>query len=130
MGPSSVPKGCPIPSEKSARPPAWCRPGEGLEVSGTLIGRDRRRCEMATPTARHVPQDFEVKRLSDSLSSRFQQVEPDAIEDAVRDSYERHSAGARVKDFVSIFVERELRRELRAADHDDTLDSPTARRSA
>jgi len=76
-----------------------------------------------------VPEDVEVQRLSDDLSGEFKQVGHDDIEHAVRDSFERHSARARVKDFVPIFVERELRRLFRSSKNGNGTDGPDAHTS-
>jgi hypothetical protein len=61
----------------------------------------------------HVHQEIEIERLSAELAAEFRQVTPESIETAVRDEFER-GAQARVKDFLPLFVERNVRRRLRA----------------
>jgi hypothetical protein len=69
---------------------------------------------VADSAERHVREEVEIERLSAALSDEFGRLSPDEIEHAVRDAFERRSAVS-VKDFVPIFVQRELRRELRAS---------------
>lgn len=55
----------------------------------------------------------EVQRLTDELSSEFgERVDRATLETVVPADFTRRS-GARIPDFVSIFVERDLRRRLR-----------------
>jgi hypothetical protein len=61
---------------------------------------------------RQVREEIEIERLVAALSDDFEQVPPNTIEQSVRDAFQRRSA-VRVKDFLPIFVERDLRRELR-----------------
>jgi hypothetical protein len=63
---------------------------------------------------RHVREEIEIVRLSAALADEFGQLLPDTIEHAVRDAYQRRSAVS-VKEFVPVFVERDVRRELRAS---------------
>jgi hypothetical protein len=62
-----------------------------------------------------VYHEIEIGRLSAVLADEFSAVEREAIEEAVRVEFERR-ANARVTDFVSLFVERDLRRKLRAGE--------------
>jgi hypothetical protein len=59
-----------------------------------------------------VREDLEVGRLSAELANKFHDVSPAVIESGVREEFSRWSA-VPVRDFVSIFVERALRRKLR-----------------
>jgi hypothetical protein len=61
----------------------------------------------------HVHHEIEIGRLSAVLADEFSAVEREAIEEAVRVEFERR-ANAPVTDFVALFVERDLRRRLRA----------------
>jgi hypothetical protein len=58
-------------------------------------------------------QATDIERLSGVLADDFPHVEPSAIEQAVRREFRRR-ANAPVTEFVSLFVERDLRRRLRA----------------
>jgi hypothetical protein len=58
--------------------------------------------------------EFEVDRLSAALADTFRGVSVDEIESRVREEFARWSA-VPVRDFIPIFVERALRRRLRAA---------------
>ncbi len=60
-----------------------------------------------------VREELEVDRLSAVLADRFRGMAPDMIEHRVREEFGRWSA-VPVHDFVPIFVERNLRGELRA----------------
>jgi hypothetical protein len=69
---------------------------------------------VAATAERHVREEIEIERLSAALAAEYGQLAPSAIELAIRDAFERRSAVS-VKDFVPIFVERDVRRGLRAA---------------
>jgi len=58
----------------------------------------------------HVRDEIEIGRVSGLLADRFHE-DPSAIESAVRAEFERHS-DSRIKDFVPVFVERSVRRQL------------------
>jgi len=60
-----------------------------------------------------VRHQIDVDRLSRDLVDEFDQIAPAAIEDGVRAEFVRRS-DAPVQDFVSIFVYRSLREQLRA----------------
>jgi hypothetical protein len=61
-----------------------------------------------------VRHKLEVDRLSRDLAAEFTEIAPEAIEHSVRAEFVRRS-DAPVQDFVSIFVFRSLRDQLRAA---------------
>jgi len=61
---------------------------------------------------KHVRAENEISRLTAELAHEFEGVSPDTIEHAVRSSFEQRSS-RKVQDFVSIFVERDLRHALR-----------------
>jgi hypothetical protein len=63
--------------------------------------------------AQHVDHEGEVERLSAGLAYEFRHLAPESIEQAVRAGFERRS-NARVTDFLPLFVERDVRRSLRA----------------
>jgi hypothetical protein len=62
----------------------------------------------------HVHQEVEIGRLSGVLADQFPHVAPGAIEQAVRAEFTRR-ANAQITEFVSLFVERDLRRRFRAS---------------
>jgi hypothetical protein len=61
----------------------------------------------------HLHEEIGIERLSAVLADEFSTVERDAIEQAVRAEFTRR-ANSPVTDFVPLFVERDLRRKLRA----------------
>ena len=61
---------------------------------------------------KHVRTENEIARVTAELAARFPGVSPAVIEHAVRASFEGR-ASRKVQDFVSIFVERDLRDALR-----------------
>jgi len=69
---------------------------------------------MVATAEHHVREEIEIERLSAALAEEYGQLAPDAIEHAVRGAFERRSAVA-VKEFVPIFAERDVRRELRTS---------------
>ena len=61
---------------------------------------------------KHVRAENEIARVTAELANQFEGVSPAVIEHAVRSSFEGR-ASRKVQDFVSIFVERDLRHALR-----------------
>src|SRR5262245_39740465 len=78
----------------------WAAPGG---VSVTVLDRE----------SLHVRNEVEIGRLTAELSDRFGDVAPDTVEQAVRAAFSRRS-DVPIQDFVPIFVERSIRRALRA----------------
>jgi hypothetical protein len=62
----------------------------------------------------HVQQEIAVERLVAVLADDFKSVSHDQIEHAVRDAFKLRSA-AHLKEFVPVFVERDLRRTLKSS---------------
>jgi hypothetical protein len=71
------------------------------------------------PTTRdaemHVRNEVEIGRLSFQFADKYPQVPPEWVEDAVRAEFGRRT-DLHVQDFVPIFVERNVRAQLRARD--------------
>jgi hypothetical protein len=63
--------------------------------------------------ATRVRKQSEIGRLRDELSVEFDDVSPTVIEQGIRSEFERRAAFP-VQDFVPVFVERSVRRKLRA----------------